>query len=120
LGAGWPTDLPARIWVINVEPGACTPHFCQAALKVDPYLAGVRYTHSQSGRQLHLKGSVSGCDGSFERVQALDELERSSWQARYEQMWGEMLSEMQIRCTVSVPSNFSAVTLRLMLVGDHR
>jgi hypothetical protein len=119
-GTHWAAFLPRKMWVVEVEPGPCTPEFCRAGLNDLPFLIGVRYTKSQSGRQLYLDGRVRGCGRWFERSQALDDLDRANWQARYERMQSEMVSEMREACRVSMPAGFGPMNLRLLILSDER
>ena len=121
-GADWAVRLPRNMWVIDLNNGphrGCTPDACEAGLNTGTYLFGVRYTNSPSGRRVLLSGSVRGCSIAFQRSLVLDRLDRSGWQARYERLFGDIVSEMHHACGVAVPRRLNPNELRLLILADE-
>lgn len=121
-GAEWAVRIPRNIWLINTNPGphsGCSPDACEAGLNTGTYLFGVRYTNSPAGRRVVLNGSVRGCSMAFQRYLPLDRLDRTLWQARYERLFGEMVSEMHRSCGVAIPRRLNPNPLHMMILSDE-
>lgn len=122
--AKWVAELPRRMWIIEVGPESraipCSPEICQAALNEPPYRVLVRYTNSPSGRKLLLSASVRGCSRAFRRRLALDGLDRSLWQARYEQLFAEMNSAFRNGCVVALPVRLTPIPIDRLILAEDR
>ncbi|HEX9947828.1 MAG TPA: hypothetical protein VGA98_09835 [Allosphingosinicella sp.] len=122
-GMEWVDRLPRGVWVIEVGSTSksvpCSPAVCQAGMNLPPYLIVVQYSNSPSGEALQLDGRVQGCTRIFRRSLALGGLEARLRQARYEQHFGEMISNLRKGCDVFAPGRLAPIELdRLILKGE--